>query len=229
MRVLLIEDHAELRAMLQAHLRQAGFSADAVAQGQDALAAAAATRYDAVILDLGLPDMDGLDVLRRLRAGAAPHAPILVLTARGAIGERVDGLDAGADDYMLKPFDMLELDARLRSITRRGERVAQAGLQFGRLRLDPLTREAAVGDVLLSLTRRELALLEELMRASGHTLVRDILEDRLYGSDGPVSGNALEAVVSRLRRQLVKASSDVGIETLRGIGYRLVALQASDP
>ncbi len=223
MRVLLVEDHAELRDMLAAHLRQAGFAADAVCCGFDALAAVEAAPYDAVILDLGLPDLDGVEVLRQLRAGPATSLPILVLTARHAVGDRVQGLDAGADDYLVKPFDMLELDARLRSITRRTERRPDTApaVRFGDLSLDPLTREALVGDGELALTRREVALLEELLRGGGHTLVRDVLEDRLYGFAEVFTGNALEATVSRLRRRLAAAGSAVTVETVRGIGYRL--------
>ena len=222
MRVLLAEDHDELREMLRCHLRQAGFAADGVSRGADALAAVAAASYDVVILDLGLPDLDGMEVLRRMRAGVAASVPILVLTARQSVGDRVEGLDAGADDYLLKPFDMLELDARLRSIIRRTERQRDGVLRFGDLRFDPSSREARVGATPLSLTRRETTLLEELVRGAGHTLVRDALEDRLYGFDDVFTGNALEAAVSRLRRRLALGGSAVAIETIRGIGYRLV-------
>ncbi len=230
MRVLLAEDHDELRQMLQSHLRQAGFAADAVSSGEDALAAAAAADYDVVILDLGLPDLDGMEVLRRLRAGVAASVPILVLTARRSVGDRVEGLDAGADDYLSKPFDMLELDARLRSIIRRtGGRTGHHPdpvLRFGDLCFDPASREARVGEAILALTRREAALLEELVRGAGHTLVRDALADRLYGFDDVFTGNALEAAVSRLRRRLALAGSGVAVETVRGIGYRLAPAPA---
>lgn len=233
MRVLLAEDHDELRQMLQSHLRQAGFAADAVSGGEDALAAAAAADYDVVILDLGLPDLDGMEVLRRLRAGAAAGVPILVLTARRSVGDRVEGLDAGADDYLSKPFDMLELDARLRSIIRRTEhrtkRLLDPVLRFGDLCFDPSSREARVGEAILALTRREAALLEELVRGAGHTLVRDALADRLYGFDDVFTGNALEAAVSRLRRRLALAGSGVAVETVRGIGYRLAPAPAPAP
>ena len=227
MRVLLVEDHDELRQMLQCHLRQVGFAADAVSRGVDALAAVAAAAYDVVILDLGLPDLDGMEVLRRMRAGAAATVPILVLTARQSIGDRVEGLDAGADDYLLKPFDMLELDARLRSIIRRTERRPDTVLRFGDICFDPSSREAQVGDTILALTRREITLLEELIRGGGHTLVRDALADRLYGFDDVFTGNALEAAVSRLRRRLALAGSLVAIETVRGIGYRLAMVPSA--
>ena len=227
MRVLLVEDHDELREMLRCHLRQVGFAADAVSRGADALAAVTAAAYDVVILDLGLPDLDGMEVLRQMRAGAAATVPILVLTARQSIGDRVEGLDAGADDYLLKPFDMLELDARLRSIIRRTERRPDPLLRFGDLCFDPSSREARVGDTTLALTRREVTLLEELIRGAGHTLVRDALADRLYGFNDVFSGNALEAAVSRLRRSLAVAGSLVAIETVRGIGYRLAPASRS--
>ena len=227
MRVLLAEDHDELRQMLQCHLRQVGFAADAVSRGVDALAAVAAAAYDVVILDLGLPDLDGMEVLRQMRAGAAATVPILVLTARQAIGDRVEGLDAGADDYLLKPFDMLELDARLRSIIRRTERRGDPLLRFGDLCFDPSSREVRAGEAILALTRREITLLEELIRGAGHTLVRDVLADRLYGFDDAFTGNALEAAVSRLRRRLAVAGSLVAIETVRGIGYRLALASRS--
>ena len=227
MRVLLAEDHDELREMLQCHLRQVGFAADAVSCGEDALAAVAAAAYDVVILDLGLPDLDGLEVLRRMRAGAAATVPILVLTARQSVGDRVEGLDAGADDYLSKPFDMLELDARLRSIIRRTGRRPDRVLRFGDLCFDPSSREARIGNAILALTRREATLLEELVRGAGHTLVRDALADRIYGFDDVFTGNALEAAVSRLRRRLSLAGSLVAVETVRGIGYRLVPAPGS--
>ena len=201
---------------------------DAVVRGEDALSAAASTRYDAVLVDLGLPDLDGLDVIRRLRAGIAPDVPILVLTARHSVDDKVIGLDAGADDYLPKPFDLLELDARLRSITRRTGRSRGRAVSFGNLHVDWSSREVSVDDRPLTLTRRELALLEELMRAGGHTLVRDVLEDRLYGVGETMTGNALEAIVSRLRRRLAQAGAQVGVETIRGIGYRLVLPPSPD-
>lgn len=222
MRLLLVEDHDEMRQMLQSHFRQVGFFADACANGLDALTMLTKSSYDVVILDLGLPDMDGMDVLKRVRAEINTQVPILVLTARQTLSDRVEGLDAGADDYLLKPFDLPELDARLRSITRRTGTRSENRLQFGDLSLDTSVREAVAADVPLALTRLEVLLLEELLRGGGHLITRNLLEDRLYGLDGSRTGNALEALVSRLRRRLVATRSDVGIETIRGIGYRLV-------
>ncbi len=229
MRILLVEDHPALREMMTAHLREAGFVTDAVGRGGEAIAAAARDRYDAVVLDLGLPDLDGLAVLRSLRGGSGADVPVLVLTARDSVGDRVHGLDAGADDYLLKPFDLDEFDARLRSILRRPGRRQDPVLRLGALAFDTGAREARIGEALLELTRRELLLLEELMRSLGRTAVRDRLEERLYGMSEAVSGNALEAAVSRLRRHLAQAGearpedgSEFVIETVRGIGYRLV-------
>ena len=223
MRILLVEDHDPLRDMLRDHLRQGGAIVDAVASGGDALAAVSVVGYDAVILDLGLPDLDGMEVLRQLRADDASTVPVLVLTARHAVGDRVNGLDAGADDYLPKPFNVLELDARLRSIIRRTDRRIDPVLRFGDLRLDPSVLEVQVGDAILPLTRRETALLMELLRGAGHTVPRDALEERLYGFDDAFTANPLEATMSRLRKRLTLAGSVVAVETIRGIGYRLVS------
>lgn len=223
MRVLLVEDHRAMREIIAGHLRGRGFAVDAVQRGEDALAATAAAGYDAVILDLGLPDMDGIEVLRRLRAGRLADLPALILTARDGIADRIGGLDAGADDYILKPFDLAELEARLRAVLRRPGARRDPPCRYGDLSFDPASRSATAADIDLDLTRREASLLDELIRAAGRIVVRDALEDRLYGFDDDVSGNALEAVVSRLRRKLATAGSTVRIETSRGIGYRLHA------
>ncbi len=227
MRVLLVEDHPDVRSIMTAHLRAQGFVVDAVACGSAGLAAARATLYDAVVLDLGLPDMDGMLVLSRLRTDALRSVPVLVLTARDALDDRVAGLDAGADDYLLKPFDLQEFDARLRAIMRRHVAPASNMLRCGDLTLDCKAREVRLGDLPLDLTRREVGLLEALLREAGRTVVRDVLEERLYGLDDAVSGNALEALVSRLRRRLAAAGSGLLLEAVRGIGYRLSHRPAS--
>ncbi len=223
MRVLIVEDHAGLRDMMGAHLRGRGFATDAFASGGEALEAASVTSYDAVILDLGLPDLDGMEVLRRLRSDISPGLPVIVLTARDALTDRVLGLDAGADDYVNKPFDLAEFDARLRTVLRRPGPRRSPVETFGELAFDLASRMASVGTTPLVLTRRESCLLEELIRADGRTVVRDVLEDRLYGFDERVSANALEAVVSRVRRRLSVAGAACTVETIRGIGYRLAA------
>ncbi len=221
MRVLLVEDHRAMRDLIANHFRSRGFVVDAVERGDEALAAAAVAGYDAVILDLGLPDMDGMEVLRHLRGDRGANPPALILTARDSIKDRVVGLDAGADDYILKPFDLAELEARLRAVLRRPGARREAVYNYGDLTFDPASQTAAVADASLDLTRREASVLEELIRAAGRIVVKDALEDRLYGFDDDVSGNALEASVSRLRRKLAAAGSTVGIEVTRGIGYRL--------
>ena len=221
MRILLVEDHPDMRNIMTAHLRGRGFVVDACACGTAGLAAATRTSYDAVILDLGLPDMDGMSVLSRLRADVLRFVPVLVLTARDALDDRVAGLDAGADDYLLKPFDLQEFDARLRAVMRRHAAPAPDLLRCGDLALDCRARDVHVGDHRLDLTRREIDLLEALMRAGGRTIVRDALEEQLYGLDEAVTANALEAAVSRLRRRLATAGTGVLLETVRGIGYRL--------
>ena len=206
--------------MVCAHFRERGFSADQARCGADALRHIAETAYDAVILDLGLGDMDGLDVLRAIR-GRALSVPTLILTARDRVEHRVAGLDAGADDYVLKPFDVTELEARLRAVLRRPGLRAADSHSFGDLRFEEAGRTARIDGRAMELTRREAAMLELLIRAGDRLVVRDTLADRLYGLDEDVSANALEATVSRLRRKLTSLGSTVRIETVRGIGYRL--------
>ena len=220
MRILLVEDTKALREMVASHLKALGFAVDAVSSGEQALAAAAAASYDAMILDLGLPGIDGMAVLRRLRRSGS-GIPALILTARDAIENRIGGLDAGADDYILKPFDLTELAARLRAVLRRPGSRRDPRIAFGDLSFDATSRLAWVSGDELSLPRREAALLEALLHAFGAIVVKDALEDRLYGFDDDVSGNAIEATVSRVRRKLAAAKSGVRIEAVRGIGYRL--------
>lgn len=223
MRILLVEDHPALRDMVREYLVQEGFTLDSVARADEALSALRTTSYDAVILDLGLPDQNGMAILDRLRAGSLKSVPVLVLTARDALDDRVRGLNAGADDYLVKPFNLVELQARLRAVLRRPGMRDRTSYGCGALRFDTISRTAEVGDVALNLTRREAAVLEELIRVAGQVVVKDVLEDRLYGFDEPVTSNALEVAVSRVRRKIQEAGSGVRIESKRGIGYRLVA------
>lgn len=220
MKLLVVEDHAALGDMVCAHFRERGFSTDQAGCGADAIKFVAEHAYDAVILDLGLGDMDGLDVLRAIR-GRALSVPTLILTARDRVEHRVAGLDAGADDYVLKPFDLAELEARLRAVLRRPGLRAADSHGFGDLRFEEAGRTAHASGRAMELTRREAAMLELLIRAGDRLVVRDTLADRLYGLDEDVSANALEATVSRLRRKLGALGSTVRIETVRGIGYRL--------
>lgn len=220
MRILLLEDHDELRRMVAGYLSRCGYAVDGLARGEEALAAIEMTRYDAVVLDLGLPDMDGMDVLAQLRRGSGT-LPALILTARDAVEHRVLGLNAGADDYLVKPFDLAELEARLRAVLRRPGSRAKDVRSLGNLCLDLHARAASVSGCPLDLSRRETDCLEELLRAAPRVVVKDVLEERLYSHDEPVTPNALEAVISRLRRKLAQAQAEATIETRRGIGYRL--------
>ncbi len=206
--------------MIAAHLREHGFTVDAVQSGGEAQEAAGVADYDAAVLDLGLPDMDGLDVLRGLRS-RRPAMPVLILTARDHVDHRIAGLDAGADDYILKPFELRELEARLRAVLRRPGQRETPHFSFGDLGFDPVGRLASVGGRSMDLTRREGMLFETLIRNGDRVVVRDALADSLYGFADDVSSNALEATVSRVRRKLALLQSSVRVEPVRGIGYRL--------
>lgn len=221
MRVLVVEDHRAMREIVAGHLQSCGFAVDAVQRGDEAIAAMTTLGYDAVILDLSLPDMDGMKVLHQLRTAGRDAPATLILTARDRIEDRIGGLNAGADDYILKPFHLTELEARLRAVLRRPERRREADYSYGDLSFDPASRTANSAGAQLDLTRREASVLEELIRAAGRVVVKDALEDRLYGFDEEGSPNALEAAVSRLRRKLTAAGSAARIETVRGVGYRL--------
>ena len=220
MRILLVEDQVTLREVTRQFLHDRGFAVDAVERGAEALAAVADTDYDAVNIDLGLPDIDGMKLVSHVQSRAQKPATLIV-TARDALESRVEGLNRGADDYILKPFELVELEARLRSVLRRRNAASDVGHTCGHLMFTPADQQASVAGMPVALTRGEAALLEELLRAAGRTLVRDSLEDRLYGFDDTVSRNALEALVSRLRKKLAASGASVEIETKRGIGYRL--------
>ena len=222
MKILLVEDHAPMRDMIAAHLKECGFAVEAVDTGETALAAARAVAFDAAILDLGLPDMDGMEFLKRLRMRSGAGLPVLILTARDNVENRVRGLNAGADDYLTKPVNLTELEARLRAVLRRPGPRRDRLHNLGQLSFDTVSRETKVHTTVLDLTRRETAVLEELLRVAGRVIAKDVLEDRLYALDEPGSANAVEAAVSRLRKKLEAARAGVRIDTKRGIGYRLV-------
>lgn len=222
MKLLVVEDHPSLRSLLVDHLRLRGFAVDAVETGQEALAAQRVTRYDAMILDLGLPDMDGQRVLAQRRSSRDGPVPCIVLTARDAVESRIASLDAGADDYLLKPFDVRELEARVRAVLRRASRPF-VSLVCGNLVFEPQSRHASVNGQVLDLSRRETMLLEEMLRASPRIVVKEYLEEHLYANSESVTLNAIEALVSRLRRKLSIGGAQASIQTVRGIGYRLAA------
>ncbi|ONM43086.1 two-component system response regulator [Halopseudomonas pachastrellae] len=226
MKLLIVEDHPSLRDLLARHLRRSGFVVDAAEDGKAALAMLELSQYDAMLLDLGLPDMDGLQLLSLRSRSRNPHLPCLILTARDALHSRIAGLDAGADDYLLKPFEMGELEARLRAVLRRAGPRPDTRLYIGNLSFCEQHRDVQVDARPLVLPKRELALLEELLRSAPRVVVKDHLEERLYALDQAVTPNAIEAAVSRLRRKLAKAGADASIETLRGLGYRLTQRQA---
>jgi DNA-binding response OmpR family regulator len=218
MRLLLVEDNERLAHFLAMGLGTEGFAVDNVGLIDDAEAALVAMRFDAILLDLGLPDGDGLDLLKRLRA-KNDTTPILVTTARGDLGDRLKGLDGGADDYLIKPFEIAELAARLRALLRRPGAVMSRQIELGNLCFDAENRTATVEGRALALGRRETDLLEALIRRSGRAIAKSALENAIYGLIGEVEPNALEVLVSRLRRRLTEAGATAHIHTLRGIGY----------
>ncbi len=221
MRLLLVEDNERLAELVSKGLVAAGLvvdRADSIAQAEDALAVA---RFDAIVLDLGLPDGDGMQLLRRLRE-QGNSTPLMILTARDGIGARVEGLNAGADDYLIKPFATEELVARVRVMLRRLGTGVGTELGFGDITFDPVARETKVGGQPLALSRRETDLLEHLLRRGGKVVPKRFLEESLYGFDDDVSSNSIEATVSRLRKRLQTAGGEVVVHTVRGLGYMLM-------
>ncbi|TPQ49957.1 DNA-binding response regulator [Prosthecomicrobium hirschii] len=218
MRVMLVEDEKAIANDIAEGLGEAGYVVDVVHDGEEAWFRGETEDYDAIVIDLGLPKLDGLSVVRRLRA-AKVTTPVLVLTARGAWMERVEGIDAGADDYLVKPFEMAELTARCRALLRRPGATLGTVLTAGAVSLDTAAREARVGGRAIDMPRREIDCLEVLLRRAGQVVPRPALEERLYAFDDEVTPNALEAVISRLRRRLADAGSGLDIHTVRGIGY----------
>jgi len=214
MRVLVVEDDPLLGRGIQAGLDDLGFAADWVKDGVQALAALRATPFAAVVLDLGLPRTDGLAVLKDLRE-RADRTPVLILTARDAINDRIKGLDAGADDYMVKPFDLNELAARLRALIRRAHGEAAPVIEAGGVSLNPATREVSFRGKVILLSGREFDVLRELMLAVGRVLSRDQIVERVYSAGEDVESNAIEVHIHHLRRKLAPEL----IRTLRGVGY----------
>ncbi|CAG0994382.1 Transcriptional regulatory protein QseB [Burkholderiales bacterium] len=214
MRILLAEDDPLLGDALRAGLAQAGFDVDWVRDGQQALAALKGGEHAAAVLDLGLPRLSGVDVLSRARGGGV-KVPVLVLTARDAIDDRVQGLDSGADDYVVKPADLAEVAARLRALIRRSRGESSPILTVGGLALDPAARTVRLGGRDVDLKPREYDLLHELMLNAGRVLSRERLESRLYAWGDEVGSNAIEVHIHHLRRKLAPGL----IRTVRGVGY----------
>ena len=218
MRLLVVEDNEDLAELLVNGLGAVGFAADLVATAGDARAALMTTRYSAVVLDLGLPDGDGLAVLLELR-DRNDSIPVLVLTARGGVHDRVTGLRSGADDYLVKPFAFEELVARVQALLRRPGDLLVRLLRVGNVAFDTLTRQAFVDEQPQFFSAREVAVLEILMRRSGRVVSKKLVEDHLFGFSTDVGSNAVEVYVHRLRKQLADAGGKVQIHTIRGVGY----------
>jgi DNA-binding response OmpR family regulator len=224
-RILVIEDEDRLSGILKAKLGEIGFTVDIAGSAADAAAALELINYDVAVLDLGLPDGDGLTVLvAARRLGNA--LPILILTARDAVEDRVAGLNAGADDYLAKPFAMAELIARIKALLRRPGGVLGITLEAGNARLDTVGRELTVGAIPIRLPRRELAILEQMMRRLGRIVPKAVLEEKLYGIDEEPDSNPIPVHVHHLRRQLEAAGASLIIHTIRGVGYILAETTA---
>ena len=217
MKLLLAEDDTMLGASMEKGLSRAGFIVDWVRNGSHAESALQTHDYDAVLLDLGLPGITGLDLLKGWRQ-QNNHTPVLVVSARDAVSDRVTGLNLGADDYLPKPFDLDELIARIHALVRRHARRSQSLLQLGRLSLDPLMHRAMLGERDLALSPREFKLLHALLEKPGHVLSVEQLEDRLYGWDDEVASNAIEVHLHNLRRKL----AEPWVRNVRGVGYKVV-------
>jgi DNA-binding response OmpR family regulator len=219
MRVLVVEDDAALARGLVAALRQGGYAVDHEADGADAARLALSEPYSLIVLDLGLPGLPGFDVLKAVRA-AGSTVPVMVLTARDAISDRVRGLDLGADDYLLKPFDLAEFEARVRALVRRGQAVPNPVLRCGALELDRATGTVTLGGAPVALRRRERAVLTILMTRAGKPVPKERLSAEIFGFDEAVAPNALELYVARLRKKLQPDGPE--IRTIRGLGYLLM-------
>ncbi len=222
MRVLIVEDEVKLARLVRRGLKDEGMLADVALKGEDALWMAGSTEYDAIVLDVMLPGLDGFAVCRRLRSDGV-WAPVLMLTARDAVEDRVAGLDGGADDYLVKPFDFSELVARLRALARRGPVERPTLLQAGDLVLDPATRRVCRDDAEISLSSKEYALLETFMRRPGQVLDRFQLLEHAWDSEYENRSNVVDVYVRYLREKVDRPFGVTSIETVRGAGYRLRA------
>jgi two-component system OmpR family response regulator len=219
-RVLIVEDEVRMAGLIHRGLAAEGLAPDVVGLGEDALWMAEAHDYDVIVLDVMLPGLDGFATCRRLRE-AGIWSPVLMLTARDAVADRVAGLDAGADDYLVKPFAFAELLARVRALVRRGEHKRPAVLVVGDLRLDPATREVVRGSTRISLTAKEFALLEVFMRRPGEVLSRLYLLEHAWDFAYDNRSNVIDVLIGRLRRKIDEPFALASLETVRGAGYRL--------
>ena len=220
MRLLVVEDEPDLLVLMGRALERGGFVVDIASDLAQAAECLAVARYDIMILDLNLPDGDGLSLLRQLRARGS-QLPVLVLTARDAVEDRVTGLDTGADDYLVKPFHIPELIARIRALLRRPDAALGITLSLGNLVLDTTSRQVSVNAAAVAMSVREVALLELLMRRQGAVVPRDVMEQGLYSFEAELGSNAMEVLVHRVRRKLADAAATICIHTVRGVGYLL--------
>ena len=220
MRLLIVEDNEELAQLLAKGLETEGFAVDRLTTAAEALTALTTTRYAAAVLDLGLPDGDGLSILREIRHRKDP-TPVLVLTARTGVRDRVTGLRSGADDYLTKPFAFEELVARLQALMRRPGQFLGSSLRVGNLVFDTESHQVFVDDQPRTLSARELAVLELLMRRKDHVVSKKLVEDHIFGLAGEFSSNAVEVYVHRLRKRLSDLGAKVQLHTIRGVGYLL--------
>src|SRR4029077_2063130 len=220
MRLLLVEDNERFAALLKQGLASAGFSVDVLTSVQEANSALESGRWDNSVLDRGLPDGDGIEVLAEMRQHG-DSTPVLILTAHGNLKDRVNGLQSGADDYLVKPFALEELVARLQALVRRPGTLLGLALRLGNLSLDTVARQVFVDDRPISFSAREIAVLEHLLRRSGRVVAKTLLENSLYGPAQEVGSNAVEVHVHRLRRHLVETGASVQVHTVRGVGYMI--------
>jgi len=219
MRLLVVEDNEELAELLAKGLRTAGFEVDRLGTLSEAQAALATIRYAALVLDLGLPDGDGSALIRELRNRRKDSIPVLVLTARGGVQDRVSGLRSGADDYLVKPFAFDELVARLEALLRRPGQILGTSLRLANVVFDSDNRQVQIDDKPQVLSPRETAVLEILMRRKGNVVPKKLVEDQIFGLNGDLASNAVEVYVHRLRKQLADRGAKVTIHTVRGVGY----------
>lgn len=220
MRLLLIEDNERFAALLRQGLAGAGFSVDVLPTAEEANTALETGRWDVIVLDRGLPDGDGIEVLTKMRQ-QGDSTPVLILTAHGNLKDRVNGLQSGADDYLVKPFALEELVARLQALLRRPGNLLGLALRLGNVTLDTVARQVFVEDQPIAFSAREIAVLEHLLRRSGRVVAKTLLESSLYGPAQEIGSNAVEVHVHRLRRHLVETRASVQVHTVRGVGYMI--------
>jgi DNA-binding response OmpR family regulator len=223
MRILLVEDNARLAEAITESLYKAGFEVDAIEEGGDALAVARSQAYDAIVLDLGLPDMDGMEVLESLR-DLKNAVPVLILTARGELSDKILGLNTGADDYMIKPFEVDELIARIKVLLRRSPQMVETVITINNLSFDTNSRCVHIDDALIEFSRRELDLLEQLINSTDKVVTKKSIEQRMYSYGDTGSTNSVEVLVHRLRKKLAQHTNNIEIHTLKGIGYMMTGV-----